>query len=163
MPPCVCVTSTAGYSKVLSSMENVHIILEIAAKCSNNAKNWGLGFFFWIMLFEVDYAKNYASILYQCLQPGRRTITDFLFSLWKSRYERAKRKKGPNASIAVQKKKKKKKRSWLSTAPGQVFFFFFSQTFRQICLWPHQLQTRIDKNSNILLHEKRERSTDYGF
>ena len=64
--PCV-VTSTAAYSKVLSSMENAHIMLEIAAKCSKYAKNWGLCLFFWIMLFEADYAKNYASILYQCL------------------------------------------------------------------------------------------------
>ena len=48
-------------------MENAHIMLEMAAKCSNYAKNSGLCFFFWIMLFEADYAKNYASILYQCL------------------------------------------------------------------------------------------------
>ena len=33
------VTSTAAYSKVLSSMENALILLEIAAKCSNYAKN----------------------------------------------------------------------------------------------------------------------------
>ena len=64
--PCV-VPSIAAYSKVLSSMENALIMLEIAAKCSNYAKNWGLCLFFWIMLFEADYAKNYASILYQCL------------------------------------------------------------------------------------------------
>ena len=63
---CV-VTSTAEYSKVLSSMENALIMLEMAAKCSNYAKNWGLCLFFWIMLFAADYAKNYASILYQCL------------------------------------------------------------------------------------------------
>ena len=64
--PCV-VTSTAADSKILSSMENALIMLEIAAKSSNYAKNWGLCLFFWIMLFEADYAKNYASILYQCL------------------------------------------------------------------------------------------------
>ena len=64
--PCV-MTLTAAYSKVLSSMENVHIMLEMAGKCSNDARNRGLCFSFWIMLFEADYAKNYASILYQCL------------------------------------------------------------------------------------------------
>ena len=66
--PCV-VTLTAAYSrgKVLSSMENAHIMLEMAGKCSNYARNRGLCFSFWIMLFEADYAKNYASILYQCL------------------------------------------------------------------------------------------------
>ena len=42
-------------------------MLEMAAKCSNYAKNSGLCFLFWIILFEADYAKNYASILYQCL------------------------------------------------------------------------------------------------
>ena len=36
-------------------------------KCLNYAKNSGLCFFFWMMLFEADYAKHYASILYQCL------------------------------------------------------------------------------------------------
>ena len=61
--PCV-LTSTAGNSKV---MENAQIMLEMAAKCSNYAKNSGLCFLFWIILFEADYAKNYASILYQCL------------------------------------------------------------------------------------------------
>ena len=50
-------------------MENAHIMLEMAEKCSNYAKNWGLRFSFWIMLCEADYAKNYAGILYQCL-PG---------------------------------------------------------------------------------------------
>ena len=35
--PCV-LTSTAGYSKVLFSMENAQIMLEMAAKCSNYAK-----------------------------------------------------------------------------------------------------------------------------
>ena len=64
--PCV-LTLTAGYSKVLFSMENAQIMLEMAAKCSNYAKNSGLCFLFWIILFEADYAKNYASILYQCL------------------------------------------------------------------------------------------------
>ena len=64
--PCV-LTSTAGYTKVLFSMENAQIMLEMAAKCSNYAKNSGLCFLFWIILFEADYAKNYASILYQCL------------------------------------------------------------------------------------------------
>ena len=59
-------TSTAGYSKVLFSMENAQIMLEMAAKCSNYAKNSGLCFLFWIILFQADYAKNYASILYQC-------------------------------------------------------------------------------------------------
>ena len=44
-----------------------HYMLEMAEKCSNYAKNWGLCFSFWIMLCEADYAKNYASILYQCL------------------------------------------------------------------------------------------------
>ena len=48
-------------------MENAHIMLEMAEKCSNYAKNWGLCFSFWIMLCEADYAKNDASILYQCL------------------------------------------------------------------------------------------------
>ena len=48
-------------------MENAHIMLEMTEKCSNYAKNWGLCFPFWIMLCEADYAKNYASILYQCL------------------------------------------------------------------------------------------------
>ena len=28
----------------------------------------------WIMLFEADYAKNYASILYQCLYEGKYVI-----------------------------------------------------------------------------------------
>ena len=42
-------------------------MLEMAAKCSNYAKNSGLCFPFWIILFEADYARNYASILYQCL------------------------------------------------------------------------------------------------
>ena len=64
--PCV-LTSTAGYSKVLFSMENAQIMLEMVAKCSNYAKNSGLCFLFWIILFEADYAKNYVSILYQCL------------------------------------------------------------------------------------------------
>ena len=64
--PCV-LTSTTGYSKVLFSMENAQIMLEMAAKCSNWAKNSGLCFLFWIILFEADYAKNYAGILYQCL------------------------------------------------------------------------------------------------
>ena len=54
-------------SKVLSSRENAHNMLEMAGKCSNYARNWGLCFSFWIMPFEADYAKNYASILYQCL------------------------------------------------------------------------------------------------
>ena len=68
--PCV-LTKTGGCSKVLISMENAHIMREMAAKCSNYAKNSGLCFFFWIMLFELeaDYAKNYDSILYQCLTP----------------------------------------------------------------------------------------------
>ena len=48
-------------------MGNSQIMLEMAAKCSNYAKNSGLCFPFWIILFEADYAKNYASILYQCL------------------------------------------------------------------------------------------------
>ena len=48
-------------------MENAHIMLEMAGKYSNYARNWGLCFSFWMMLFEADYAKNYASILYQCL------------------------------------------------------------------------------------------------
>ena len=39
----------------------------MAGKGTNYARNWGLCFSFWIMLFEADYAKNYASILYQCL------------------------------------------------------------------------------------------------
>ena len=58
-------------SKVLSSRENAHNMLEMAGKCSNYARNWGLCFSFWIMLFEADYAKNYASILYQCLAASR--------------------------------------------------------------------------------------------
>ena len=70
------VTSTAAYSKVLSSMENAHIMLEMAGKCSNYARNWGLCFSFWIMLFEADYAKNYASILYQCLPTGSHIQID---------------------------------------------------------------------------------------
>ena len=64
--PCF-VTLTARHSKVLSSRENAHIMLKTAAKCSNYAENQGLCFSFWIMLFEADYAKNYASIMYQCL------------------------------------------------------------------------------------------------
>ena len=38
-------------------------------------KNWGVCFSFWIMLFEADYAKNHASIMYQCLPslPLKRT------------------------------------------------------------------------------------------
>ena len=68
--PCV-LTSTAGYSKVLFSMENAQIMLEMAAKCSNYAETSGLCFPFWIILFEADYAKNYASILYQCLAAPR--------------------------------------------------------------------------------------------
>ena len=76
--PCV-VTSTAAYSKVLSSMENAHIMQEMAGKCSNYAWNWGLCFSFWIMLFEADYAKNYAGILYQCQtapsQPARLDVS----------------------------------------------------------------------------------------
>ena len=72
--PCV-LTSTGGCSKVLFSMDNAHIMLEMAAKCSNYANNSGLCFLFWIMLFEADYAKNYASrILYQCLLPGFKII-----------------------------------------------------------------------------------------
>ena len=51
-------------------MENAQIMLEMAAKCSNYAKKSGLCFLFWIILFEADYAKNYASILYQCLTRG---------------------------------------------------------------------------------------------
>ena len=53
--PCV-VTSTAA--KSLSWRENAHIMLEIE----------DYAFSFWIVLFEADYAKNYASILYQCLE-----------------------------------------------------------------------------------------------
>ena len=34
----------------------------------------------------------------------------------------------------------------------------FRQTFRQIYLWPHQLQKRMTRDSNFLLQEKRERS-----
>ena len=51
--PCTCVvTSTAGYSNVLSSMENAHIYMqEMAAKCSNSA--WNLAR---IILFLLDYA-----------------------------------------------------------------------------------------------------------
>ena len=38
---------------------------------------------------------------------------------------------------------------------------YFRQTFRQIYLWPHQLQKRMTKTVTFnLLHEKRERSTD---
>ena len=48
-------------------MKNAHIMLKMAAKCKNYARNWGLCFSFWIMLFDADYAKNYASIMYQCL------------------------------------------------------------------------------------------------
>ena len=66
--PCF-VTLTASHSKVLSSMENADIMLKTAAKCSKYAKNYGLCFSFWIMLFEADYAKNYASIMYQRLSP----------------------------------------------------------------------------------------------
>ena len=73
--PCV-VTSTAAYNKVLSSMKNAHIMLEMAGKCSSYARNWGLCFSFWIMLFEADYAKNYASILYQCLRVFGRRIDE---------------------------------------------------------------------------------------
>ena len=76
--PCV-LTSTAGYSKVLFSMEKAQIMLEMAAKCSNYAKNSGLCFLFWIILFEADYAKNYASILYQCL-PASRFASAMTFS-----------------------------------------------------------------------------------
>ena len=36
--PCF-VTLTARHSKVLSSMENAHIMLKTATKCSNYAKN----------------------------------------------------------------------------------------------------------------------------
>ena len=39
-------------------------MLEIEALC----------FSFWIMLFEADYAKNYASILYQCLAGRTATL-----------------------------------------------------------------------------------------
>ena len=74
------------YRKVLSSRENALIMLEIAAKCSNYAKKWGLCLFFWIMLFEADYAKNYASILYQCLVLIQIlfwfTHIDFFFTLF---------------------------------------------------------------------------------
>ena len=40
MSSVAIVTSTAGYiiAKVLSSMENAHILLEMAEKCSNYAK-----------------------------------------------------------------------------------------------------------------------------
>ena len=48
-------------------MEKARIMLKTATKGSNYAKNLGLCFSFWIMLFEADYAKNYASIMYQCL------------------------------------------------------------------------------------------------
>ena len=76
--PCV-LTSTAGYSKVLFSMENAQIMLEMAAKCSSYAKSSGLCFPFWIILFEADYAKNYASILYQCLSVAHLTNFSFEF------------------------------------------------------------------------------------
>ena len=54
-------------------MENAHNMLEMAEKCSNYAKNWGLCFSFWIMLCDADYAKNYASILCQCLSASSST------------------------------------------------------------------------------------------
>ena len=73
--PCV-LTKTGGCSKVLFSMENAHIMLEMAAKCSNYAKNSGLCFFVWIMLFEADHAKNCASILYQCLVATPKVLHD---------------------------------------------------------------------------------------
>ena len=57
-------------------MEIAQIMLEMAAKCSNYAKNSGLCFLFWIILFEAEYAKNYASILYQCLDG---VLVDFVF------------------------------------------------------------------------------------
>ena len=46
----------------------------MAGKCSNYAR--GSCFSFWIMLFEADYAKNYAGILYQCLHGtlGKKNI-----------------------------------------------------------------------------------------
>ena len=56
---------------LLLTLINKVIMLEMAEKCSNYAKNWSLCFSFWIMLCEADYAKNYASILYQCLTCGR--------------------------------------------------------------------------------------------
>ena len=49
-------------------------MLEMAAKCSNYAKNSGLCFLFWIILFEADYAKNYAGILYQCLPINQKVL-----------------------------------------------------------------------------------------
>ena len=68
-------------NKVLYSLENAHYYAKIGCKCSNHARNWGLCFSVWIMLFEADYAKNYASILYQCLLMKLKGKTSHLFSL----------------------------------------------------------------------------------
>ena len=48
-------------------------MLEMAGKCSNYARNGGLCFSFWIMLFEADYAKNYASIFIVSM-PSRASV-----------------------------------------------------------------------------------------
>ena len=52
--PCV-VTSTAAKSCLQGKMLTLMIMLEMAGKCSNYARNWGLCFSFWNMLFEADY------------------------------------------------------------------------------------------------------------
>ena len=40
-------------------------MLELAAKCSNYAKNSGLCFLFWIILFEAEYAKKYVNNIHR--------------------------------------------------------------------------------------------------
>ena len=59
--PCF-VTFTARHSKVLSAMENAHIMLKTATKCSNYAFPFGLCFLRQIMLKIM-----LAYIMYQCL------------------------------------------------------------------------------------------------
>ena len=68
-------------------MENARIMLKTATKGSGYAKNLGLCFSFWIMLFEADYAKNYASIMYQCLSwktSGNWSLKNLTFLLVES-------------------------------------------------------------------------------
>ena len=122
---------------------------EIAAKSSNYAKNWGLCLFFWIMLFEADYAKNYASILYQCLAEKLRRSNSVAGKLRRSNSVAEKLRRSNSVaeklrrsnSVAEKLRRSNSEAGWL----GPVIFYFRLELFlvwslrvsirRALCRW----------------------------
>ena len=51
----------------------------MVGKCSNYARNWELCFSLWNMLFQADYAKNYASIFGASLKRAPQLRVDLAF------------------------------------------------------------------------------------